>query len=36
MVIGHLAQDAEDVIELMKCSLCDTSCDEFGMLDFQV
>ena len=28
-------QDADDVIEIMKCSMCDTSMDEFGMLDFQ-
>eukprot|EP00048_Salpingoeca_helianthica_P006883 m.104013 g.104013 ORF g.104013 m.104013 type:complete len:536 (-) comp14161_c1_seq3:36-1643(-) len=29
------AGDAEDVVELMKCSLFDTYCDEFGQLDFQ-
>ena len=31
-----LKEDAEDVVELMKCSLFDTYCDEFGQLDFQV
>lgn len=28
-------QDAEEVVEIMKCSMVDTYSDEFGQLDFQ-
>ena len=30
------AQDAEEVVEIMKCSFFDTFSDEFGTLDFTV
>ena len=28
------AQDAKDVVEIMKFSMCDTFSDQYGMLDF--